>query len=439
MPGPEPSVRTVLGGLHGRLLAIIAPVARLFGSGGDVGGAVSQRRAGLLAYTAASIVTGVGMLAWTTMVNPLWPAIDPGLPGTALSGPTGGLLLWLMFGLLGSLRVLRTPDGGTMTFHMPFIGAAMVLGGPTAGAWVAFLSTIERRELESQPWYGILANHAVLAVAAVLGGLMTGSVARLIGADGPGGAAFVAALAGILVFAALSTSMGALTVMLRDGLTRHDLLGIVVGQVGRITALEIALALILAFAYPLVGWWTPLAIGAFVLVIWPSGSKLDFSQLLDRSLGRLRRGVTVGATLMYLDIDGLTLVNDRFGAAVRDDVLREAERRLREKAHRPDDIVGHQREAEFALFLPGLANQIKEGRPTAVVRAEEIQVSLGSPYPGVPNGMVCASIGVVVLRPGDPVPARVVLLQRAEQVMLQAKRDGCGVRVYDPSEPAPFY
>ena len=47
----------------------------------------------------------------------------------------------------------------------------MVLGGPTAGAWVAFISTIERRELEEVPWYGALANHSVLAFAAVVGGL----------------------------------------------------------------------------------------------------------------------------------------------------------------------------------------------------------------------------------------------------------------------------
>ena len=38
----------------------------------------------------------------------------------------------------------------------------MILGGPTAGAWVALLSTIDRRELQSLPWYGTLANHAAI-------------------------------------------------------------------------------------------------------------------------------------------------------------------------------------------------------------------------------------------------------------------------------------
>ena len=65
----------------------------------------------------------------------------------------------------------------------------MILGGPTAGAWVAFLSSIERRELETQPWYGILANHCdARRSAAVLGGLTTQVVGGLLGADGSGAA-----------------------------------------------------------------------------------------------------------------------------------------------------------------------------------------------------------------------------------------------------------
>ena len=66
------------------------------------------------------------------------------------------------------MRVVSSRGGEVhFTFHLPFVGAATVLGGPTAGAWVAMLSTIERRELESQPWYGTLANHAAAVVAAV--------------------------------------------------------------------------------------------------------------------------------------------------------------------------------------------------------------------------------------------------------------------------------
>ena len=54
----------------------------------------------------------------------------------------------------------------------------MILGGPTAGAWVAILATTDRRELQSQPWYGVLANHASIAIAAIAGGVAYALVAR---------------------------------------------------------------------------------------------------------------------------------------------------------------------------------------------------------------------------------------------------------------------
>ena len=140
--------------------------AAALGRRGDVHAGAPARLHGV------SIVLGLGALAGTTLTVPLLPAIDPGLDGSSLAGPEGGLLLWIAFGLIGSLRVLPIPGSSAVwTFHFPFIAAAMVLGGPTAGAWVAFLATLERRELESQPWYGTLANHSVMALGAVVGGL----------------------------------------------------------------------------------------------------------------------------------------------------------------------------------------------------------------------------------------------------------------------------
>lgn len=267
--------RSTSGDARRRRLSLSVAVATIqarvtSGSGpGGVGGAAAIRRNGLLAYTGASIILGLGLLAWTSFVSAPLPAIDPGFPpGTVLSGPTGGLLLWLVFGLLGSLRVLRAQGGSTMTFHLPFVGAAMILGGPTAGAWVAFLSSIERRELESQPWYGILANHSVLTIAAVMGGLTTQVVAGLTGAEGHGTATLVAVTAGTLVLVAVTTGMGVVTVLLREDISARAFLDILVGQFGRITALEAALVLVLATAYTELGWWSPLLIGGFVLLVW---------------------------------------------------------------------------------------------------------------------------------------------------------------------------
>lgn len=429
-----------------RIHALLARIGRGVPDG-SLGGTSAIRRNGLYGYTAASIVLGLGLLAWTSVVSAPLSAIDPQLaPGTVLSGPTGGLLLWLVFGLLGSLRVLRAPGGATMTFHLPFIGAALILGGPTAGAWVAFLSSIERRELENQPWYGILANHSMLVVAAVLGGLATQLTGTLLGADGPGAASLAAAIVGTLVLAAVATSMAVVTIVLREDISMAAFVEILVGQVGRITAVECALAVVLALAYTQLGWWAPLLVGGFVIFIWdnnpmPAPDALTgllnaeaFGRRLDNGLGRMRRGTIDGAAVMSLDLDLFHDVNNRYGHAVGDEVLREVGARLTAQARRPNDLAGRLGGDEFALFLPGLTDT-----DVAMRRADDVVTALSSPIAtSVGPVSIGASIGVLVLASWGGVPSAGTVLRRADQAMYHAKRDGGRIHLYDGREPATF-
>jgi diguanylate cyclase (GGDEF)-like protein len=424
------------------------PFGRLTGPApGSTGKATAARRNGLLGYTAASIMLGLGLLAWTSVVNEPLAAIDPRLPpGTVLSGPTGGLLLWLVFGLLGSLRVLRAPGGASMTFHLPFIGAAMVLGGPTAGAWVAFLSSIERRELESQPWYGILANHATLVIAAVMGGLAAQLAGALLGTDGHGTSALAAAVVGTLVLAGFTTAMAVTTILLREDLSIEAFVEILTGQVGRITAVECALVVVLAMAYTELGWWAPLLVGGFVVLVWdnhpmPAPDPLSgllspegFGRRLDRGLGRMRRDITPGATLLSIDLDLFHDVNNRHGHAVGDEVLRELGARLAAQARRPHDLAGRLGGDEFALFLPGLTET-----DVAMRRADEVVATIALPVTtSVGPVSVRASVGVLILESWGGVPSAGTVLRHADQAMYHAKRDGGQIHLYDGREPAPF-
>ena len=136
--------------------------------------AVERRAALLPAYTAATIVAGIAVLglvtAFGTLAGPIAVPMVAETVGTTRRRPP----LDRCSASRARPGVLRGPSGhGVLTFHLPFIVAAMVLGGPIAGGWVAFLSSIERRELSGEvPWYGALANHAGLALAATSAGAL---------------------------------------------------------------------------------------------------------------------------------------------------------------------------------------------------------------------------------------------------------------------------
>ncbi len=436
-PTPDRATR------RNRLLELLDGIRRI-APGGTDGDAFTQKRNALLAFTAATIVLGVTLLVVTTVTNELWPAIDPAIGrSTVLAGPTGGLLLWLLYGLAGSLRVLRVPGGGVVTFHLPFVGAAMILGGPTAGAWVAFLSTVERRELETQPWYGILANHAVIVISAVLGAVTTRLVLFAIPAGTGPAAALAAAVAGAVVLSFASTGLSAITILLREDISARALAENIVRDTGRITAIECALAVVLALAFVQVGWWAPILVAGFVLLVWDNDpmpppdelTKLDsragFDRGLEAGVGRLRRGVTPGATLMFIDLDYFKIINDDYSPTVGDEVLVEVGRRLRAQARRPGDLAGRLGGDEFGLFLAGLGDA-----ETGVRRADEVVADLCVPIVTSAGLMrIGASIGVVVEQAWGGVPSGATLLTHAASAMHHAKDAGGGSHLYDPAEP----
>lgn len=408
-------------------------------------GAPGSHQRSLLAYTAVEIIAGMVLLVWTTATVQFYAPIDPGLTATALDGPLGGALLWILFGFLGSLRVLRAPGGGVFTFHLPFIGAAMVLGGPTAGAWVAFLSTIERRELEQQPWYGLLANHATLVIGAVMGGIASSLVLASAAAPSTSGLPIMlAAVVGTVVLAVVSTALAAGTWILRDELSPRAFLGIITGHIGRMTAFEVGLAWVLVMAYVQVGWWTPVLIGGLILLAWKdvtvSGESTDgvlsakaFENHLEAGLGQLRRGSLPGATVVLVGIDDLDDVARRFGPVVHDAALAEIGTRLAAWARRPDDLAGRLDESRFALFLPGLVDA-----QVAMRRAGELIAVLTAPIT-TPSGPVAvsATAGVVMLPKAGTIPSTGTVLRHADQARFQA-RGHSGVHLYDPREPGPF-
>jgi diguanylate cyclase (GGDEF)-like protein/PAS domain S-box-containing protein len=120
-------------------------------------------------------------------------------------------------------------------------------------------------------------------------------------------------------------------------------------------------------------------------------------------------------TVAYLDIDHFKKVNDRFGHAVGDQLLKEVARRITQ-ALRPADVIARLGGDEIALIMP-LAT-------TDDLHAIGLRLLESIREPFLIEGHVInasASIGVAVARPGD---TSATLLKRADMALYEAKASG---------------
>src|SRR5829696_4606507 len=411
--------------------------------------AVERRAAVLPGLTAATIVAGLVALAVVSALGSVSDAISvPGLPDpwTRIAGVT----LWTLFGLAGSLRVVRGPSGhGVLTFHLPFIVAAMVLGGPIAGGWVAFVASLERRELTELPWYGVLANHAGLALAAILGALAAAVVvdtAAAVGVPGGLGLSLVGAIAGTLALAVVSTTIAGGVVVLRDGLTVRETIHVFDRAFRGTFVAEAVLGWVFVVTWVAVGWWAPAVCTALVLAIWRTNaaeadrdrdeltgllSAKAFAVRVAEAALRARRGVE-GSAYVFLDLDGFKAVNDGPRShAVGDEVLAQLGERLR-RAIRVTDAAGRRGGDEFMVLFVGVRDEA-----TGVSLAERVHTLVTTPYQTSDGEKVVgASVGVALVVPGER-DFEPDLRRRADSAMYVAKGGGGGVRAWQEPPPDP--
>lgn len=145
-------------------------------------------------------------------------------------------------------------------------------------------------------------------------------------------------------------------------------------------------------------------------------NRRHFYELAEAELARSRRyGRSMG--LLIMDVDHFKAINDRFGHAAGDAVLRTLAEALRE-ALRELDVLGRIGGEEFAVLLP------ETPRHEAISIAERLRRSLGAlriEYEGNELGLT-ASFGVTAREPGDirldPV------MRRADRALYEAKAAG---------------
>jgi len=117
--------------------------------------------------------------------------------------------------------------------------------------------------------------------------------------------------------------------------------------------------------------------------------------------------------LVMLDLDHFKQLNDLYGHAVGDQVLRHVVELIQSRI-RTSDCFARWGGEEFMLLLP--STQLAAARSLADALLEELQ---GTQVEGV--GSVTASFGVTSYRPGDTVD---LLTQRADTLMYAAKQAG---------------
>jgi len=126
-----------------------------------------------------------------------------------------------------------------------------------------------------------------------------------------------------------------------------------------------------------------------------------------------------GFALMILDVDKFKQVNDRYGHAAGDQVLKEFSRRIQENL-RGVDLVSRIGGEEFLVAMPDTSES--EAR-TASERLCRVIEETPFPCPALKDGMrITVSIGVVLGQPGEINVER--LLGQADKALYASKADG---------------
>jgi diguanylate cyclase (GGDEF)-like protein len=119
-----------------------------------------------------------------------------------------------------------------------------------------------------------------------------------------------------------------------------------------------------------------------------------------------RAGETV--LLVYADLDGMKMINDRHGHAAGDDALRQAAQLLRE-TFREADLVARVGGDEFCVLLHGRAAEAKAS-------IDRLRAAVAAERPGHPP--VALSLGVAEGSPGSTIED---LIRRADSAMYADK------------------
>jgi diguanylate cyclase (GGDEF)-like protein len=147
-------------------------------------------------------------------------------------------------------------------------------------------------------------------------------------------------------------------------------------------------------------------------------NRREFMGRLAEEEGRLQRDISARAAVLLLDIDHFKRINDEYGHAAGDAVLRQLANLMRE-GQRKIDVLGRIGGEEFAVLLPGTA------LGAAAVFAERLRARVEQAPMQLDDGVtlhITVSIGIASL--GGKIGGGDPALIRADQALYCAKRGG---------------
>lgn len=147
-------------------------------------------------------------------------------------------------------------------------------------------------------------------------------------------------------------------------------------------------------------------------------NRRSFMESMQAELARIQRNPQQLACVLMLDLDRFKRVNDTYGHAAGDQVLRHTAQLMLDN-QRKIDLCGRLGGEEFSILLPG------ENIATACVFAERIRSLIETTPARLQDGnsiAITISIGVAALLPSDTSPEQSLI--RADNALYRAKANG---------------
>lgn len=338
---------------------------------------------GLAIWGVAHLIAGVGIMALmlgATRQQPAWSAV-------------GGVLLCSQSGLIW--KAARDIDGKRTPLALSFLGAALIIiasGVPAlrdfAGSVALAGGAVYTAATTANLWLGrrdrLIARRALIAFAAMHAlALSVGTFSTLIGSTGQDTVPALMSLFGFVYFESIAFALGTAVFVLALIKERAEAASKAAARVDALT-------------------------GVF--------NRSALFEKAERARQRCYRERSPLSVVM-LDLDRFKSINDRYGHAIGDAVLRKF-CEITSAALRPHDLFGRIGGEEFAVIMPGCSVE------AAFARAERIRAAFVESCRSIGKHQVKATVSGGVAVSETAGEAIDILLEYADAALYEAKAEG---------------